>query len=482
MNPSTELHKVASLLTVSAELFRIAWKSSQSPSTLASTFLHAKKNLSSTERQWISALVFTALRNTFLAAYCVEVPCSESQTLDVSSSLSIVFAVLVLGNEIGFDSSDLSVSIDPALFPTIAAILNISSATIASQKTQQIISRFTALDKKCEELKRNSHQTVSTFLDVLSVRYSVPLWLLRQWMENKHRPHSVQEVHQLAKSLTTEAPVNLRVNLSKTSIVNAQLRLTEEGCDTERGSYSPVSLKLSKRKRVIEKNVYRDGLFEVQDEASQLVSYAVSPGPNWTILDACAGAGGKSLQLADMQSDHGTIISMDTDFRRLQSLQQRAHKCGLHSIVPAPLRKGTSAATLLRGQGHTSFAAVLVDAPCSGIGTARRNPLMKWRLSHQLLLKFATQQLDILESYAKFVRPGGVLVYATCSFMPTENEGVINAFLKKHSDFFGDALLPVFEQHGIVIPGIQGGQFHVTLTPSRHGSDGFFICRMIREL
>jgi 16S rRNA (cytosine967-C5)-methyltransferase len=218
----------------------------------------------------------------------------------------------------------------------------------------------------------------------------------------------------------------------------------------------------------------------VQDEGSQLIGYALSPGPGEKVLDACAGAGGKTLHIADLTNGRASILATDMDFIRLRELGKRAYRAGIDSIKTQLIKSGKPIDIKNIGDNGL-YDSVLVDAPCSGIGTVRRMPMQKYRLNEALLEKHAKKQLEILNNYSQLVKDGGILVYSTCSLMPEENSGVVGKFLSLHPEFCADPLEPVFSEHGIKLMGLSENSNTLTLFPHIHGTDGFFMARLIKS-
>lgn len=244
------------------------------------------------------------------------------------------------------------------------------------------------------------------------------------------------------------------------------------------GNLSPASIIFHKRTLLMSTKEYKKGLFEVQDEGSQMISFAVAPESDWKILDACAGAGGKSLHLADLQNDKGQIIAADVIKGKLFALSKRMRRPGFQSIVPhAWNSKNKPPNEMKKG----SFDAVLVDAPCSGTGTIRRMPYHKWRLDENLLERLTKKQLSILKQYSSYVKPGGILVYATCSIMPQENDVIADKFLKSEPDFEPYPVKPALETYGIHIKGLEDDSNKFHLYPVYHGCDGFFAAKFKRR-
>jgi len=260
------------------------------------------------------------------------------------------------------------------------------------------------------------------------------------------------------------------VNTLKTDREECRLRLQKEGIETEDTPRSPVGLVVGKRFDRNASPAFRDGWFEIQDEGSQLVSLFARPIPGSVVIDACAGAGGKTLHLAEMMKNEGEIIAIDSGKRRLEELSLRARRAGISCVktmVVSDLRPDN-----LDGKADL----VLVDAPCSGSGTIRRNPSLKWQISETMVDRYASRQQEILDFNSAFVRSGGALCYVTCSLLRKENEEVLRTFLEKHPQF---ALVDC-PTAGLDLRTGVTDQF-VHLLPHRHNTDGYFIGLMRRS-
>jgi 16S rRNA (cytosine967-C5)-methyltransferase len=281
--------------------------------------------------------------------------------------------------------------------------------------------------------------------------------------------------------MMSAAPLVLRVNQRRTSRDRVLSHLRAEGIACDPGTYAPFAIVVHQRVNLTQHPLYLDGIIEVQDEGSQLVGLACGVTPSDTILDACAGAGGKALHLADLQSDHGRITAHDVEWQRLKEVSKRAARAGIRSISIAGPGAFDGRSGRNRGGGHTStYSLVLVDAPCSGLGTVRRMPMVKWRITPELLERHARKQLLVLDQYVPFVEDGGVLVYATCSIMPQENEHVVTRFLAAHPEFTLETI-PWSTAAGIpdtLAPQGASGMFQAD--PLHHGTEGLFVARLRR--
>lgn len=285
-----------------------------------------------------------------------------------------------------------------------------------------------------------------------SVRESIPDWLDALGAEE------LPDVWEAELSaMNTEAPVVLRANTLKTSPQELARRLQDEdGLDVRPVKDSPEGLELVRRANVFATEAFRQGWFEVQDASSQGVSRLLAPEPGMRVVDACAGAGGKSLHLAALMQGRGTLVAMDVYAQKLEELRRRARRAGA-SNIETRLIEGSKTIKRLEGTADR----LLLDVPCSGLGTLRRNPDAKWKLSPDFLGQVTALQAEILDSYSRMLKPGGRMVYSTCSILPRENERQVERFLQKHPDY------RLVEQH--------------SLLSHREGYDGFYEALLERK-
>jgi 16S rRNA (cytosine967-C5)-methyltransferase len=230
-------------------------------------------------------------------------------------------------------------------------------------------------------------------------------------------------------SINDQAPVFIRANLFKNDAVSLQAILGNEGIETELVEGAKNSLRLSKRQNIFISQAFKDGRFEVQDPGSQLIVDLLDVKPGLRVVDACAGAGGKSLYLSNLMENKGQLISLDIEQWKLEELKKRARRNGAHNIETRLIE----AKTIKRIKN--SADRLLLDVPCTGLGTLRRNPDAKWKLSKEFLDKVVVTQAEILQNYAGMVRKGGKMVYATCSILPIENELQVQKFLQNNPDW-----------------------------------------------
>jgi 16S rRNA (cytosine967-C5)-methyltransferase len=272
------------------------------------------------------------------------------------------------------------------------------------------------------------------------------------------------------------APLDIRANLLKTTRESARTALAAEGIETEPTPFSPWGLRVPDRRPVTATGAFRDGLVEVQDEGSQLIVLLTGARAGMRVADYCAGAGGKTLALAAAMGNRGRITACDVSAKRLEGAVRRLRRAGVDNAERHLLEPGDRWAKRRAG----AFDRVLVDAPCTGTGTWRRNPHARLRTGPAELLELLLKQAAILDAAAGLVRPGGGrLVYATCSLLPAEDEEQVRAFLARHPDF---SLLPpsvAWAEAGMSEPPPGEGEFLLT-SPARHGTDGFFAAILKR--
>ena len=274
-------------------------------------------------------------------------------------------------------------------------------------------------------------------------------------------------------ALLTAAPLDLRVNPLKTAREVMLRALWDLGLRAEASRMAPFGIRLTERPPLASLPMLRSGEVEIQDEGSQLVAMLVDAQPGEQVVDFCAGAGGKTLAIAAQMANKGHVVACDVLANRLKRSAERFRRAGLHNIETRPL---TSERDRWVKRHKGSFDRVLVDAPCSGTGTWRRNPDARWRVLGPGLENLLPLQAAILISAARLVKPGGRLVYATCSLLPEENEEQIAAFLVAHPVF---QIVPLRE----AAPQLTGSAHpdFLSLTPARHDTDGFFAAVMRRD-
>ena len=259
------------------------------------------------------------------------------------------------------------------------------------------------------------------FSKIRKIRESIPDWMDEMVVAELGEKVWEKEI----KAQNEQAKVILRVNTLKTTKEKLQKLLNEEyQIETETLKEYPDALVLKERANVFMTDAFKNGLFEVQDASSQLVARLLDIKPGMRVVDACAGAGGKSLHIASLLENKGQIIAMDLYESKLKQLKLRAKRNGVHNIETRVI-EGTKSIKKL----YDKADRVLIDAPCSGLGVLKRNPDSKWKLQPEFVENIKKTQQEVLENYSKMVKPGGKLVYATCSILPSENQEQVQKFL-----------------------------------------------------
>ncbi|GKS69877.1 16S rRNA (cytosine967-C5)-methyltransferase [Nitrosomonas sp. PY1] len=303
----------------------------------------------------------------------------------------------------------------------------------------------------------------------LSIRAELPDWLIEKLRINL----SDEQILALGLALQKTASLDLRVNtlLAKRDEVIAILQ--GEGIDAQITPYSPCGIRLAGKPMINRHELFLSGKIEVQDEGSQLLGYLLAPKRGEMVVDFCAGAGGKALLLGALMNSKGRLYAFDVSEKRLSNLTPRFKRSGLSNLHIQRINdENDSKVKRLSGK----IDRVLVDAPCSGIGTLRRNPDLKWRQSSQSIEELKTKQGAILSAAAKLLKPGGRLVYATCSFLAEENQEIISNFLNSQPQFAVLNSTELLAQQKIAL---DTGEF-LQINPQQHQTDGFFAAALVR--
>jgi 16S rRNA (cytosine967-C5)-methyltransferase len=286
---------------------------------------------------------------------------------------------------------------------------------------------------------------------IRKVRESIPDWL-DEVGEAELGPQWEIELH----ALNQTAPVVLRVNTLKTNREALQKQLAEDGIQANPLPSLPSALALAEKKNVFQTEAFKNGFFEVQDAGSQVIAPTLDVQPGMRVIDACAGAGGKTLHLAALMQNQGRLIAMDIEDWKLDELRRRARRNGVSNVETRLIEAKT-----IKRLRETADR-VLLDVPCSGLGVLRRNPDSKWKITPEFFSQIRQTQYDILSHYSQMVKPGGKLVYATCSILPSESENQIQRFLEN-----------------------QGQQWtletETRTSPARDGFDGFYMASLVKS-
>jgi 16S rRNA (cytosine967-C5)-methyltransferase len=434
MNPS-------SLTGHILELIRIIEGSTHPSDNIVKDFFRSRKYLGSHDRRAIANAVFGLLRHRRFAETLLDQFVKNHPGREIlSDPILRALPLLVCYSEL----------IDPGV-----------KVPEAFWKTH-----FPKIDhaQYIEWLKENSSLNFleNDNIQKLGVQYSFPDWMVRAWHDRIG-----DETENLLRALNTPAPTTLRVNVLRTDRAECQRRLREEGIETEVTKLSPVGLIATKRFNSDASQAYKDGWFEIQDEGSQLISLLAQPKPGNVVVDACAGAGGKSIHMAELMDNEGDLIALDIDQRRLNNLRKRAERA--HATI---IRSGTEN-DIQTDELIGKADLVLIDAPCSGSGTIRRNPGLKWSVTPSLVRHYTELQLGILSQSALFLKTDGLIVYATCSLFTDENEDVVKTFLDKNP---GYSLISIKDR--LTAYNLATHHSLITLFPHHYQTDGFFFAKI----
>jgi 16S rRNA (cytosine967-C5)-methyltransferase len=303
----------------------------------------------------------------------------------------------------------------------------------------------------------------------ISVIHSHPLWLVKRWIAS----FGLEETLDLCRANNEIPPLTLRVNHLKATRKEVMQHLQQNGFTVRETEFSSDGLVLTHPAIPVRDTFsYKEGQIQVQDEASQLVARLLDPGPGEKILDACAGAGVKASHLVEIMKNQGTVTAFDISRQKIKALRENTERLGIAIVEPLVRDLREEPGETFRG----AFDGILLDVPCSGLGTLRRNPEIKWRITPEDLQRHAVVQKRLLACVAGCLRQGGRLVYSTCSVMSEENEAVITDFLSRHRDF------RCIRPSALIPPSMVTDQGFFKTRPDRHATDGFFGAVLMKKL
>ena len=437
--------KLSSLIGHASELLQLVRSSEKPADGVIDIFFRSHKYLGSHDRRFIAESTYGTLRHLrkceSLLMHALGAN-AEDMIPEDGFLLLIVTYLLAVEQRTPIEVVDLQPAMKSGkLKPLLGSLLQSLSTPHAAQTTDLV--------------------------ERIGEEYSYPDWMVRRFLDQ----YGEKETVLLCESLNGQAPLTLRVNSLKSSVEDCQETLKQEGVATERTRLSPFGLVVPKRINIFQIPAFRDGLFEVQDEGSQLLPFLLDPKPTAKVLDACAGAGGKTLELAAIMKNRGEIVAADVHSFRLDQLRKRAQRAGVSNVRIRLVQDVTD----LADKYTEYFDIVLIDAPCSGIGTLRRNPGMKWMVTEETVREVSEKQLHILEECVPFVKAGGRIAYATCTLFREENETVVEKFLSAHADFAIDD--PPLDRAKFDFAPYNVGKY-IKFSPVRDGTDGFFIAVM----
>ena len=438
--------QLSSLLGHAQELLGSIRASSKPADSLIDSFFRSHKYLGSHDRRFIAESVYGTLRHLRRCEFILfrAAGGADAKLKEADGHLLLIVAYLAAISNGKMTEADIS----PRL----------SSPDLRARVTEIL------------ESMRHEVPLPKDPVERLGIQYSYPDWMVNKFIEL----YGESETEQFLKSLNEPAPLTLRVNVLKTSVDECQAELAVQSIQTTRTKFSPFGLRLTKRVNVFSLNSFQEGKFEVQDEGSQILPLLIDPKPTAKVLDACAGAGGKSLGFAALMKNRGEIYASDTNGYRLKELKKRSRRAGAFNIRPMDVDNLSDLADRFRGY----FDIVFVDAPCSGLGTIRRNPGMKWSVTEETVKEVSQKQAMILAQCADLVKPHGRLIYATCTLLKEENEDIVLSFLSKNPIF--SLKLPESMLAQVGLENARSADF-VKLMPHIHGTDGFFCAVMERS-
>jgi 16S rRNA (cytosine967-C5)-methyltransferase len=309
-------------------------------------------------------------------------------------------------------------------------------------------------------------QACDDLLAYLTITQSHPRWLVDRWLDR----YGPQQTMAMCQAGNIRPPLVVRVNRLRTSREHLLQSLTADGCEAEPCRYAPDGVLVLSHPALDQLQAFRDGWLTVQDEAAILCGYLLAPQPGERVLDACAAPGGKATHAAELMADRGEILCLDHSPPRLTLVQQNARRLGLTC-----LRYQVDDAERLPCEA--AFDRILVDAPCSGLGVLRRHPDAKWRKGPELIDMMACQQTRLVEHLSHLVKPGGSLLYVTCSTEVEENQRIVQAFLDRHTNYALEAITDDLPDSAQVFA-CQQGWFQTW--PGPESLDGFFAARLRR--
>lgn len=437
--------QLASLIGHTQEVLQLIRNSQRPSDAVIDSFFRSRKYLGSHDRRFIAETAYGILRHLRWCDVMLQRAINKNTaSLPKNDTLLLLVAAYLMGVD---KRTDISAEL---LGPKV-------SSDFVRKELNDIL----------ESMQKNHAELPANGSGNPGIRYSFQDWMVEKFVQQ----FGPTEAEELCRKLNEQAPITIRVNTLKATIEECQSRLLKEGIETEKVERIPIALNLRKRVNVFALKTFKEGLFELQDAGSQMLPLLIDPKPTAKVLDACAGAGGKTLEFAALMKNRGEIVATDVNKYRMEELKKRARRAGAFNIRP----KHVDSLEELEGKYSEYFDIVLVDAPCTGVGTIRRNPGMKWSVSQEMLKELSEKQQQILKACATLVKKGGRLVYATCSLFKEENEDVVERFLRDVSGYSTRSQPhPLDGQNATLLD-------FVYLLPHKHGTDGFFTSVLERS-
>jgi 16S rRNA (cytosine967-C5)-methyltransferase len=393
-----------------------------------SRFFASRRYLGSHDRGFIADTIYSILRSALRLRWLLDI----RPTIDPAFEASLLLAAWLIEQAEPFDALAVRevLALTPVEYDAVIAAMSESATRIES----------------LAEPERSA------------VRYALPIWFAGRLIEQM----GLEEACALMESLGEQAPITLRANRLLVDRERLAVALEAQGIPAAPGRYAPEALILEKRVNANAIPEFKSGWFELQDEGSQLLSMIFDPHPNWTVFDACAGAGGKALHMAAIMKGRGAVVAHDINARRLAEIKPRLRRSGAQNVRVMEHEIYLERRSQLAGK----YDGVMIDAPCSGAGVLRRNPGARLNFEEGMVERLNVLQGRILEEYSKLVKQGGLLLYATCSLLREENEEQVEHFLATHSGWGLER--PPAPDEMVTDDG------YFRCYPHRHGTDAFF--------
>ncbi|MBN8544416.1 MAG: RsmB/NOP family class I SAM-dependent RNA methyltransferase [Alphaproteobacteria bacterium] len=438
MKPSARIQAAIELL----ENLQNVWETKRHApmDALMNDYFKARRYIGSKDRGSIAELVYFVLRNGGALEWHVE------KTGRAANPRRVVIAALYIGQGLSADE-------------------------VAELFSEEKYAPSALTDAELGMLDRLENATLDDDKMPVPARYNFPDWMIGRLKESFG-----EDLPEAMEALNAQAPVDLRMNSLKCPSVNALIHeLDKAGHLATPTPHSPIGVRLTKRIAAFNTQVFQDGWFEMQDEGSQIVAQLVEAQPGDKVIDFCAGAGGKTLAIAATMKNKGRILAWDTSETRLKQMPKRLARAGVSNVQTHTISDETDQ-FIKRHKASADW--VMVDAPCSGSGTWRRNPDLKWRFTADDLNEVKRVQANILKSAARLVKPAGKLVYVTCSVFQDENINQINQFLGEHPTFRVAPLPKIWNKLSTTLA---DGSSVLQLSPHKDGTDGFFAAVLTNQ-
>jgi 16S rRNA (cytosine967-C5)-methyltransferase len=437
--------QLSSLVGHTQELLGIVLTSKKPADNLIDIYFRSHRYLGSHDRRFIAETIYGILRHFRRCDFIIDAMLlnGKNSLLEEDCTLLLIITYLInLSNQKGLTSSVVSTHI---------------KSNYLKDNLSHILTR----------LEQSFELACESNIQSIGLKYSFPDWIVERLIEQ----YGENEAEQICESLNGHPPLTLRINTLKTDLAQCRSELLKNGIDIESTSYSPFGLHLKKRINIFSLSEFRKGWFEVQDEGSQLIPLLIDPKPTDKVLDVCSGAGGKALEFSSIMKNRGEVYATDINEFRLEELRKRMRRSGAQNIRINHIQSVQE----LEAKFKSYFDVVVVDAPCSGLGTIRRNPGMKWTVTEQTIRELSEKQKTILNEASILVKDGGRLVYATCTILKEENEEVVECFLQTHQEF---QITKPSEQINRLNINSASTQKYIKMLPHVLGTDGFFFAVM----